>query len=140
MNKKFWLIYAIAVFICSPVYAFDLFGSSEDSKVSNESVTTKTDTSENNQTVQATEPEQEADKTTEAKAEPIIADDFTDHINMSKWLYNEEDEVFYQLGITYCRYPEDTKYEKIALFIPDEYMKCTPNNDNTSTYKLKLEL
>lgn len=62
---------------------------------------------------------------------PQKTSDFSKFINMNKWQYNEKDNVYYQLGITYCEYPEDTTYEKLAIFVPAEYMNCKPNANNT---------
>ena len=132
MSKKFWLMYAITLFMCGQAYALDLPDSSENT----ETVTAQPQTNENAQTANTAEPEKKAD----IKTAPTIADDFTDHINMNKWQYNKEDKVYYQLGITYCRYPEDTKYEKLALFVPDKYMNCSQNADTTYTCSIEKNL
>lgn len=33
-------------------------------------------------------------------------------IDMSKWLYNSDDDVYYQIGISYCENPADESYEQ----------------------------
>ena len=52
-------------------------------------------------------------------------------IDMNKWQYNSVENVFYQLGIPYCDNPVDTNYEKIAVFVPAQYLTCTSNDDKT---------
>ena len=46
-------------------------------------------------------------------------------INMSKWLYNADDDVYYQLGLEYAANPTDTKYESLGLFVPGAYFDGT---------------
>ena len=52
-----------------------------------------------------------------------------DQIDNTKWLYNEEDNVYYQIGIQYCENPADLNYETLAVYIPGEYMDATDNGD-----------
>lgn len=59
-----------------------------------------------------------------------------EHIDMTKWQYNSVENVFYQLGIPYCEKPADEKFEKIAVFVPAQYMNCTQNSDNTYSCKI----
>lgn len=54
-------------------------------------------------------------------------------IDDTKWLYNAEDDVYYQIGISYCENPADTAYETLAVFVPGAYMKGTENGDGTYT-------
>ena len=57
-------------------------------------------------------------------------------IDNSKWLYNEDDDVYYQTGIVYCEKPADESYEQIAVFVPGAYMDSTDNGDGTYTCEL----
>ena len=57
-------------------------------------------------------------------------------IDNTKWLYNEEDEVYYQLGIAYCENPADTDYEELAVIVPEAYMEATENSNGTFTCTL----
>ena len=59
-----------------------------------------------------------------------------DQIDNSKWQYNEEDDVYYQLGIVYCENPADTEYEELAVIVPAAYMDATENSDGTYTCTL----
>lgn len=64
-------------------------------------------------------------------SEQTAKQNFSSLINMNKWLYNEQDQVYYQLGIIYTRNPSDTIYQKLALFVPKKYLRCQENDDNT---------
>ena len=57
-------------------------------------------------------------------------------IDMSKWQYNEDDDVYYQIGISYCENPADESYETLAVFVPGAYMTGTDNGDGTYTCEL----
>ena len=57
-------------------------------------------------------------------------------IDMSKWQYNEDDDVYYQIGISYCENPADESYEQLAVFVPGAYMTGTDNGDGTYTCEL----
>ena len=54
-------------------------------------------------------------------------------VDNTKWQYNEEDNVYYQLGIQYCENPADTNYEELAVIVPAAYMDATDNGDGTYT-------
>ena len=54
-------------------------------------------------------------------------------IDMSAWKYNEEDDVYYQIGIQYVANPVDTAYETLALFVPGAYFDAKSNGDGTYT-------
>ena len=60
-----------------------------------------------------------------------INSEYGEIINMASWHYNEADNVYYQLGILYAQRPEDEKYERMALFVPAEFMKCRANGPQT---------
>lgn len=54
-------------------------------------------------------------------------------IDMSKWSYHSDSQVYYQTGISYCETPEDSDYETLGIFIPAAYMNGTENSDGTYT-------
>lgn len=54
-------------------------------------------------------------------------------IDNTKWEFNEEDNVHYQLGIAYCENPADTEYEELAVIVPAAYMDAVENGDGTYT-------
>ncbi|MDO4648594.1 MAG: subtype A tannase [Eubacteriales bacterium] len=59
-----------------------------------------------------------------------------DQIDNTKWQYNEEDDVYYQIGISYCENPADEKYETLSIFVPGAYMSAEDNGDGTYTCKI----
>lgn len=88
------------------------------------------------------QPQASADDDTAAPTESSATEqpkkvEFSDAIDMSKWLYNTEDKVYYQLGILYCQNPADEKYEKLALFVPEAFMECQKNAATTYTCQPK---
>ena len=60
-------------------------------------------------------------------------------IDASAWQYNEEDDVYYQIGISYCETPADENYETLAVFVPGEYMNAADNGDGTYTCEINTE-
>ena len=69
-----------------------------------------------------------------ADASEIVTD--LSKIDNAKWQYNEEDEVYYQLGIQYCENPADTDYEELAIIVPAAYLDAADNGDGTYTCTL----
>lgn len=57
-------------------------------------------------------------------------------IDMSKWEYNADDNVYYQIGISYCETPADSSYETLAVFVPGDYFTGSENGDGTHTCKI----
>lgn len=70
---------------------------------------------------------------TEEASAPVTT---LNQIDNTKWQYNEEDDVYYQLGILYCANPADETYEKLAVFVPGAYMNAADNGDGTWTCEL----
>ena len=52
-------------------------------------------------------------------------------VDMNKWQYNADDNVYYQLGIGYCETPADENYENLAILVPGAYFKCTGSGSGT---------
>lgn len=57
-------------------------------------------------------------------------------IDMSAWLYNEDDDVYYQTGIKYAENSPDENYDSLAVFVPGAYFDATSNGDGTYTCTL----
>ncbi len=62
-----------------------------------------------------------------------------DQIDNTKWQYNAEDDVYYQIGISYCENPADENYETLSIFVPGAYMNATENGDGTYTCEINTE-
>lgn len=54
-------------------------------------------------------------------------------INNSNWKYDEENNIYYQLGIVYCTNPATTEYESLGIYVPGEYFNANDNGDGTYT-------
>ncbi|MGN1135430.1 MAG: subtype A tannase [Oscillospiraceae bacterium] len=60
-------------------------------------------------------------------------------IDNTKWQYNEEDNVYWQVGISYCEKPADERYETLGIFVPGDYMIAADNGDGTFTCEINTE-
>lgn len=54
-------------------------------------------------------------------------------VDMTRWQYNEANDVYWQVGISYCETPADASYENLGIYVPGAYMTGTPNGDGTYT-------
>lgn len=54
-------------------------------------------------------------------------------VDMSKWQYNADTDIYYQIGLSYCETPADTSYETMGFFIPGAYFDAKDNGDGTYT-------
>ncbi|MCD8157865.1 MAG: copper amine oxidase N-terminal domain-containing protein [Clostridiales bacterium] len=57
-------------------------------------------------------------------------------IDSTKWQYNEESGVYWQIGIQYCADPVDLTYETLGIFVSEAYMDAEDNGDGTYTCKV----
>ena len=81
--------------------------------------------------------------TAEASASTDVADSvqFADYaqdtaaltIDNSKWSYDADNNVYYQIGISYAATADDADYETMAVYVPGAYMNATANGDGTYT-------
>ena len=51
----------------------------------------------------------------------------------SAWHYDEQNNVYWQIGIAYCSRPETTEYENLAIYVPGEYLTAVANGDGSYT-------
>lgn len=68
---------------------------------------------------------------TEASTENTLS-----KIDMTKWQYEEESDVYWQTGIVYCASPADEEYENLGIYVPGAYMTGTENGDGTYTCEI----
>ncbi|MGN0983879.1 MAG: tannase, partial [Gemmiger sp.] len=54
-------------------------------------------------------------------------------VDMTKWQYNEENDVYWQTGILYCADPAEETYETLGLYVPGAYLTGRENGDGTYT-------
>ena len=51
-------------------------------------------------------------------------------INMDAWKYDEDNDCYYQLGLTYCKKPATKTYESLAIFVPGQFFTGEKNGDS----------
>ncbi|MCM1257478.1 MAG: tannase [Roseburia sp.] len=78
-------------------------------------------------------------KTSQVETEEVEEGTGLDKINMAKWQYNSEDDVYWQVGICYCENPADTAYETMGIFVPGVYFTAEDNGDGTYTCRVDDE-
>ena len=54
-------------------------------------------------------------------------------IDNTKWKYDESNDVYYQIGVSYCTDSADEDYETLAVYVPGAYMDAKDNGAGTST-------
>ncbi len=52
------------------------------------------------------------------------------------WQYDVENDVYWQIGVTYCLNPEAPEYEALGIYVPGAYMDAEANGDETFTCEL----
>lgn len=51
----------------------------------------------------------------------------------TKWVYDSDNDVYYQIGVQYCAQPAALDYETLAVVVPGAYLTGTYNGDGTYT-------
>ena len=49
------------------------------------------------------------------------------------WVYDSDNDVYYQIGVQYCAQPAALDYETLAVVVPGAYLTGTYNGDGTYT-------
>ena len=57
-------------------------------------------------------------------------------LNEGAWRYDEDNDVYYQLGLAYCKSPATKTYESLAVFVPGKYFSAEKNGD---TYRCTVD-
>lgn len=60
-------------------------------------------------------------------------------IDMTKWQYAGEDDVYWQVGIAYCEKPLNAEYETMGFYVPGAYFDAEDNGDGTYTCTVNPE-
>lgn len=81
--------------------------------------------------IKGTEPEKEV--------EEVDVKTWLDKIDMTKWQYHSDDDVYWQTGICYCENPADTARETMGIFVPGTYFMGEDNGDSTYTCSVDAE-
>ena len=61
------------------------------------------------------------------------SDSALEKIDMTAWQYEEEHDVYWQVGIPYASNPADAAYETMGFFVPGAYFTGTKNDNGTYT-------
>ncbi len=69
----------------------------------------------------------------------ITKDNILAKIDSTKWQFDEENNVYWQTGISYCATPADTAYETLGIYVPSAYMTASDNGDGTYTCEINSE-
>ena len=51
----------------------------------------------------------------------------------AKWSYDADNDVYWQVGISYCSTPQAEDYESMGIYVPGANMEATANADGTYT-------
>ena len=78
-------------------------------------------------------------ESTESTEEAETAETNLPQIDMTKWQYNADSDVYYQTGIQYAESSPDEAYDSLAVFVPGAYFKGTDNGDGTYTCEINEE-
>ena len=80
------------------------------------------------------EPEEEPSAESDEPTEPEV--DLTEFeglaLDTSAWRYDDDNDVYFQLGLAYCKNPATTTYESLAVFVPGAYFTAEKNGDTYS--------
>lgn len=76
-----------------------------------------------------------AEDSTDATASVDLSEFESLALDSSAWRYDEDNDVYYQLGLTYCKSPATTTYESLAVFVPGAYFTA---EENGSTYSCTI--
>lgn len=53
--------------------------------------------------------------------------------NNAAWHYDAENDVYWQIGVSYAAKPATTDYETLGIYVPGAYLTATDNDDGTYT-------
>ncbi len=57
----------------------------------------------------------------------------------SAWNYDADNDVYWQIGVSYCANPEAEDYESLGIYVPGAYMDATDNGAGTYTCTINTE-
>lgn len=57
-------------------------------------------------------------------------------IDMSRWSYDVDNNVYYQMQVNYCSKPRVPKLQTLGIYVPGEYLNGIENKDKTYSCKI----
>ncbi len=70
-----------------------------------------------------------SDDTTPSKADVDLTEFEDLALDESAWRYDEDNNIYYQLGLTYCTNPATSTYESLAIFVPGDFFTAEKSGD-----------
>ena len=53
------------------------------------------------------------------------------HVDSSRWNYDKDNDIYYQIGLVYCKNPVASEYESLSVYVPGE-ANCGVDFDPTN--------
>ena len=119
MGKKF-IVYLLLTVVLS---VFFLSGCGQPDKKTNESAPLESAAAVSNAPVE--------------ESEDVM--DQLPKVDNTKWQYNDSDDVYWQVGISYCGTAKDTAHESMGFYVPGAYFDAVDNGDGTYTCTVNTE-
>ena len=116
MPKKKWILMASAALLLSSTLVLTACSSSSGSSSSSQKTSVSTS------------------KLSTGKVSSTLS-----KVDNSKWQYNTDDNVYYQIGISYAASPTDASQQTLSIFVPGDYMSASDNGDGTYTCTIKTD-
>lgn len=83
--------------------------------------------------VEQPQPEEQDPQPVEVPEEPEV--DLREYegleLDMTAWKYDDNNDVYYQLGVPYCLKPCSEQYESLAIFVPGAYFRGEKHHNDT---------
>jgi hypothetical protein len=55
------------------------------------------------------------------------------------WNYDADNDVYWQVGVSYCAAPQAADYETMGIYVPGAYSPALKNSDGTYTCKVNAD-
>lgn len=121
MNKKINILFSFMIIVSLVIVSCTASDTNETKKIDETNITETT-----------------IEKTTKSSPKDDVlipiedtnANNFLDKVDMTKWLYNKEDHIYYQIGLNYCATPSNVDYQSFSIFVPEQFMSGVETVDN----------
>ena len=60
-------------------------------------------------------------------------------LDPASWSYDSDNDVYYQIGLSYVASPQDTSFETLGVYVPGAYLSATDNGDDTFTAEVAAD-
>ena len=59
-------------------------------------------------------------------------------LDKDNWSYDSTNGVYYQIGVTYCKYPASSTHNILGIYVPGNYMSCSSSSTSSSKYSCSI--